>query len=211
VGEPCPRPSAVVVLDDDEDDYAPGSMAIDRSFSDKVARDRAAAERADAAFRALHPEIGAGVGAGGSGVGDRIDAMQQQAEADAAAALQGEGMDMDIVSEQLSQEEQIDSRLREVESARIAEAVAFLRSSRASEKVVLEKYNIPMTEANLKCLTPVTWLNDEVINFYMSMLQDKDSLMCAKQPNRVSSHYFNSFFISKLLENRTYTYKNVKR
>mmetsp|Transcript_37445 Transcript_37445/g.69723 ORF Transcript_37445/g.69723 Transcript_37445/m.69723 type:complete len:183 (+) Transcript_37445:1-549(+) len=44
------------------------------------------------------------------------------------------------------------------------------------------------------------------------MLQDRDKALCALPGStRKPSHYFNSFFVSKLLEGGTYTYKNVKR
>jgi Ulp1 family protease len=46
----------------------------------------------------------------------------------------------------------------------------------------------------------------------MNMLQERDKALCALPgTTRKSSHFFNSFFVSKLLEGDTYTYKNVKR
>ena len=45
------------------------------------------------------------------------------------------------------------------------------------------------------------------------MLQERDAKLCELNSSRISSHYFNSFFINKLLdsENGTYNYGNVKR
>jgi hypothetical protein len=34
------------------------------------------------------------------------------------------------------------------------------------------------------CLRPLTWLNDEVINFYMCMLQERDDHLCRNDSNR---------------------------
>lgn len=78
--------------------------------------------------------------------------------------------------------------------------------------VVIDKFNIDMTVAKILCLKGNTWLNDEVVNFYMCLLQDRDQRLCAASSgNRMPSYYFNSFFIAKLLENDQYTYGNVKR
>jgi len=78
--------------------------------------------------------------------------------------------------------------------------------------IVIDKFNIDMTVAKISCLIANTWLNDEVVNFYMCLLQARDQRLClASNGRRVPSYFFNSFFISKLLENGTYNYANVKR
>jgi sentrin-specific protease 1 len=70
----------------------------------------------------------------------------------------------------------------------------------------IEKFNIPMTNGKLKCLKPAEWLNDEVINFYFGMLQERDNL------KGVKSKYFNTFFMERLrVTNNGYTYENVQR
>lgn len=91
-----------------------------------------------------------------------------------------------------------------------AKTVAILRGP-ASDEVLIEKFNIDITRYKIVCLKPATWLNDEAVNFYMCMLQELDEKRCKMNPNRLPSHYFNSFFMSKLLENEVYNYKNVKR
>ena len=45
--------------------------------------------------------------------------------------------------------------------------------SRLSTVVVIHKFATPMTVEKLQCLRPNTWLNDEVINFYMQMIRVK--------------------------------------
>lgn len=77
--------------------------------------------------------------------------------------------------------------------------------------VVIDKFNVEMSRKNIACLRDGAWLNDEVINFYMSMLQERDDRLCQEQPGRKSSHFFNSFFLSKLLERDSYTFSNVRR
>ena len=84
-----------------------------------------------------------------------------------------------------------------------------------TDELLTDKYGITMTRKKLSCLRARTWLNDEVINFFMSMLKDRDEALCLLNPTgRKSSHYFNSFFISKLLDTenkKVYTYDAVKR
>jgi sentrin-specific protease 1 len=78
--------------------------------------------------------------------------------------------------------------------------------------VVVDKFNIDITVGKLVCLRRNTWLNDEVVNFYMAMLQERDARLCsAGDGTRLPSHYFNSFFMTKLLENGQYNYGQVKR
>lgn len=77
--------------------------------------------------------------------------------------------------------------------------------------VVILKFKIDMTAKKIQCLKPYTWLNDEVINFYMCMLQERDLKLSNNNPDRKTSFYFNSFFIAKLLEGGVYNYSNIKR
>ena len=44
------------------------------------------------------------------------------------------------------------------------------------------------------------------------MLKERDELLCAKLPGRRASHFFNSFFMERLLiSDRAYKYSNVRR
>lgn len=80
-----------------------------------------------------------------------------------------------------------------------------------TDEVIIDKFNIEMTRNHFICLSPGTWLNDEVINFYMSILMERDEQMVQKKQKQRTSHYFNSFFFTKLLENGQYNYSNIKR
>jgi hypothetical protein len=40
-----------------------------------------------------------------------------------------------------------------------------------TNRVVVDKYNIEMSTEHIKCLKKGVWLNDEVMNFYMCLLQ----------------------------------------
>jgi len=46
----------------------------------------------------------------------------------------------------------------------------------------------------------------------MHMLQERDNQLCERFPDRLSSHYFNSFFVNKLIDAKEkYDYDTVKR
>ena len=88
-----------------------------------------------------------------------------------------------------------------------------------SEQVVVEHFDIPVTRRLFHALSPYTWLNDEIINYYMSLLQDRCNKLLSHykaegvRPEYRRSHFFNNFFVNKLLDNEfgRYHYPYVRR
>ena len=97
--------------------------------------------------------------------------------------------------------------LTDVQQQQVLEALCLPHNN----DILAYKYNIPVTRQIAKCLNPRLWLNDEVINFQMQLLQAYDYRLCANIPSRNKSHFFNIFFVTNLLRGGTYTYKNVQR
>jgi Ulp1 family protease len=72
---------------------------------------------------------------------------------------------------------------------------------------------------SLRTLRPYEWLNDEVIHYFLVTLQRRDVQLCQEQQGRKRTHFFKSFFMTKLLDegnvnpalDGTYCYNNVKR
>ena len=73
---------------------------------------------------------------------------------------------------------------------------------------------------SMQTLRPGYWLNDEVINyFHKNCLAERDKKMCAREPGRRRSHFFNTFFVQTMFDETNkdpklrgiYNYKNVKR
>jgi hypothetical protein len=73
---------------------------------------------------------------------------------------------------------------------------------------------------NLCTLLPYEWLNDEVIHYFLYLLQKRDEIVCNNDDSiRKRTHFFKSFFMTKLLNEGNhdpnldgiYTYNNVKR
>ncbi|KAL3799204.1 LOW QUALITY PROTEIN: hypothetical protein ACHAW5_007243 [Stephanodiscus triporus] len=73
---------------------------------------------------------------------------------------------------------------------------------------------------SMQTLRPGQWLNDEVINYFLkNCLARRDEKMCARDAGRRRSHFFNSFFVQTMFDEKNndpklrgrYNYKNVKR
>ena len=71
--------------------------------------------------------------------------------------------------------------------------------------------NIVMKVEKFRCLKPNLWLNDEVLNFYMDLLQERDNKICI-ECDKKTSYYFSSFFMVKLFdEAKKYNFEGVKK
>jgi sentrin-specific protease 1 len=73
---------------------------------------------------------------------------------------------------------------------------------------------------SMQSLRPGQWLNDEVINYFLkNCLARRDEMLCAREPGRRRSHFFNSFFVQTMFDEKNndprlrgrYNYKNVRR
>ena len=96
--------------------------------------------------------------------------------------------------------------------------VTHILTSPDKGETLIEKFNTPVKKKWVKTLNDGEWLNDEVINFCMCMLQERDDELCDPSnhmynPSRVPSHYYSSFFMTRLIDNENgeYNYANVKR
>ncbi|KAJ1448498.1 hypothetical protein M885DRAFT_538952, partial [Pelagophyceae sp. CCMP2097] len=79
-----------------------------------------------------------------------------------------------------------------------AEARAVTRALRSAPRtVVSDGFNAEVTGEHAARLNPSGWLVDEVINFYMALLQDRDKRRCKADATAKPCHFFNSFFIPK--------------
>jgi sentrin-specific protease 1 len=106
----------------------------------------------------------------------------------------------------------IDERLKPLsdEQRELLNNKIFNRGS--ANEILISKFNVDMTREKALCLKYGTWLNDEVINFYMKLLQERDDRRCQADCSRKASHFFLSFFITKLLDGSTgYNYDAVRR
>ena len=69
----------------------------------------------------------------------------------------------------------------------------------AEEKLVLASNLEFVTRGKMQCLRDGVWLNDEVINFYISMLQQRNDDACNSAPSEAPAcKIFNTFLHSKV-------------
>ena len=93
-------------------------------------------------------------------------------------------------------------------------AETYFSESMPQDRILIDKFNHKITGRTLATLRDGKWLNDEVINFYMLLLQHRDdSILNTMLPQYRPSRFFPSFFITKLLTKRLdkYDYRQVKR
>jgi hypothetical protein len=73
---------------------------------------------------------------------------------------------------------------------------------------------------SMHTLRPGQWLNDEVINYFLKIcLAKRDKKLCAREPGRRRSYFFNSFFMQTIFDEknndpnlrRRYNFENVRR
>ena len=89
----------------------------------------------------------------------------------------------------------------------------------SSSEVIAQVDNDIVVRESMGRLQPGQWLNDEIIHYFLIMLTKRDEEMSILEPSRARSHFFKSFFITKLLNEGhanpdiegTYEYRNVKR
>jgi sentrin-specific protease 1 len=85
------------------------------------------------------------------------------------------------------------------------------------DEIVAQAGADSVQRASMKTLKPGMWLNDEIIHYFYLMLAKRDEELCKNDPSRKRSHFFKSFFITKLLNEGNvscdgkYEYRNVKR
>ena len=87
------------------------------------------------------------------------------------------------------------------------------------DKILFRHFNVDITVDIISCLRNENWLNDEVVNFYMCLLQDRSKQNFTESHRNYSyrplqmrsSHYFNSFFMAKLLEDGIYNFSRIKK
>ena len=108
-------------------------------------------------------------------------------------------------------------------AARIAQRLAPLAAKDAQEvrakwswageatEVLCTRFNIEMERKHFRRLNSGAWLNDDVINFYMGMLQERSDAEAAAAAGGATQRrvwFANTFFLTKLREN-DYRYDNA--
>ena len=60
-----------------------------------------------------------------------------------------------------------------------------------------------LISGSMQTLHPGKWLSDEVINYFLKIcIKSRDIKICAKEPGRRRSHFFNSFFVQTIFDEK---------
>jgi len=95
-----------------------------------------------------------------------------------------------------------------------------IRGSGPDSEILSSQGADSVQRGSMRTLGRNSWLNDEVINYFLkNCLAKRDEMLCTKQPGRKRSHFFNSFFVQTMFDEKNsdsnlagkYNYKNVKR
>lgn len=75
------------------------------------------------------------------------------------------------------------------------------------DQIFADKFNMRITRSDLQTLRGLNWLNDEIINFYTSLIAERGS---GKYPKLPKVHSMNTFFYPKLI-NPAQGYNSLRR
>ncbi|KAL3770402.1 hypothetical protein ACHAW5_002319 [Stephanodiscus triporus] len=87
------------------------------------------------------------------------------------------------------------------------------------EEILAKQGADSVQRSSMQTLCPGQWLNDEVINYFLKIcLVRRDKKMCTTDTGRRRSHFFSSFFIQKMFDEKSedpelrgrYNFDNVK-
>eukprot|EP00668_Euglena_longa_P029672 GGOE01037036.1.p1 GENE.GGOE01037036.1~~GGOE01037036.1.p1 ORF type:complete len:622 (+),score=141.17 GGOE01037036.1:140-1867(+) len=79
--------------------------------------------------------------------------------------------------------------------------------AKPEDEVMVNALGMKLLRKDLRTLAGLSWLNDEVINFYLELMRERSS-----QPGFPKCHFFNTFFYERLSsEGKGYHYGNVRR
>ena len=86
-----------------------------------------------------------------------------------------------------------------------------LRLPSSDDEIVIDKFRVSFKHRDLLRLKTQVWLNDEVINFYMKLSEEREKALSAVA-GRPKNLFMNTFFYSKLVDHgRGFNYSNVKK
>jgi len=87
-----------------------------------------------------------------------------------------------------------------------------------TNKLVADRFNTELMTSHLTCLRDGEWLNDEVINFYMGLLNERSKRLLSAPVEgfghaiqALKCHHFTTFFYTKLNDRGKYNYRGVQR
>ena len=85
---------------------------------------------------------------------------------------------------------------------------ALLRLPASADEIIIDKFRVSFKHSDLLRLKPEVWLNDEIINFYMKLCEERERTSSVGR----RSIFMNTFFYSMLVDHgKGFNYANVKK
>lgn len=86
--------------------------------------------------------------------------------------------------------------------------MAFAVTGTSDDEVLIHKFRIQIKRKDLQKLHGLQWLNDEICNFYLEMISDRNKRQLADRENLAGAtplnvHFFSSFFYPMLKQSYT--------
>jgi len=129
------------------------------------------------------------------------DRKKAEQEAEEEAIVEKKAKEVDIFDQLPTAEE--DERIDEAYDA--AESVDIACAKLPGQGIV------PLKGKDIHTLAPVTWLNDECVNFTLGILGRRERERCGPK-GHPRCHFFNTFFLNKLFQDAgIYEYNKVRR
>ena len=88
----------------------------------------------------------------------------------------------------------------------------FSKPAREFSDVIVQRFNYPITIGTIQLLKDGAWINDEVVNSFMGLLNEYQEINSALISSASRCYFSNSFFYSKMRDqNGEYCYDGVKK
>ena len=137
----------------------------------------------------------------------RAKATQERIEAEKEAAKEP----ISVVSVPAIVVDVFDQTLNDEEDEKVDEAYDCRESAHIACAKLPGQGLMPLKGKDIHTLAPVTWLNDEIVNFMLGMLARRQRELCGPE-GQPGVHFFNTFFLNKLFQDdEVYDYNKVRR
>jgi len=101
--------------------------------------------------------------------------------------------------------------MRPLTDEELQEAASAIHGSGRLTKILVRQGNDSVQRGSMQSLRPKACLKDEIVNYFLkNCLAKRDEKLCAEQPGRKPSHFFNSFFVQTMFDEKNDTNPSLR-
>jgi len=93
---------------------------------------------------------------------------------------------------------------------KVAQNIRRISNKEMKNEILSRVGNNSVNRLSLSTLKPKRWLSDEVINIFLSILQERNSSNYRINQSQTNMYMYTSFFFIELFQNNSYDYNNVR-